>query len=133
MKFKNLPDHFFKYQRLVKVYSGNKVLGEIEMETSCAVKAKARLYEQRLEVWQYKQFSSPQRFVLNKQEKILYRYLQKNTVDCYTPISKDIRELAENYGKTRNVCQRAIRALKEGGVISAHQKRGSKPGLYIKL
>ena len=133
IRARDIPDEKFKYCKLVKVYAGRSLYGEIEMETSCPKLAMERIRQQKLEIWQMAEFEKPKRFELDRQEKILYKYLKQAYVSEYRPIARDIRNLSELSGMNRNSCQRALKGLKDGGVISAHMKRGKINNLYIKL
>ena len=131
----SLTEESIIYGRLINIWAGNKIIGEIEMQTSCIATAKERYIEQALEVWQNTAFEAlpPAMHLMSKPEKEVYKYLKDNVVDCYSPVSLDIRDLACRSGINRNSVQRALKEIAEQGTILFHQKRGKKKGLYVKM
>ena len=128
----SLTEEDLIYPMIVKIWSGNQIAGEIEMETSCGAAARNRWEEQCVEVFLLRDFDCTEPILSNlkKAERIVYQYIKENATEA--PLCADIKELALLAKIGRNCAQRAVKHLKSIGAIATHQRRGKKKEFYAK-
>ena len=118
-----------KYKYLV-IVDGH----EIEMRTRCKKKARRRYQEQQLEVWQNTTFKSKvDPAILPDKYYKIYIWLKENVVDCYTPVSRNLKELSQKIGTNLGLTQKGTKFLAEMGYISIYATKGLEINTYIKI